>query len=444
MCKKALMIFMSYLFCSLLSVVYAADKTKLLSSNASVARELSITYFGARGDGAVDDTVAVQRALTKCSEEGLICTVPGNMAFLITKPIFIWGEASLIGNSDSSVMLFKVVSAPYLVNLGISKKNQIKSPFSGTIAGVTFKIIGGKKGRIIYFWRVKGAKITGNKFQVGNHRYSATSSGNENSWLRDINAYIRKDIVISDNKIVAAADNLGSEGIGLGDFNGAVISNNSIVGVGDDPIGVHYCENVKISNNYMESVDGRLYISNSRNVDIVNNVVKRMPSLLDKTFHKGIALIYIGFELYGRKNSLSAPTNIKVYHNALYYPPGAIDTGAAIYIYAPRNVEVTNNSINNDSKYVKASAIHLLPARFKAKWMDPDSRDGVNMARVYDVSITGNVAAGKYPQNIIMTGKCVDYVGNVQVRDNVAKKYQLFCGKVVSAGNKEHSERRDN
>jgi len=427
-----------------MSIAYAVDEARQLDANTAIATELSITHYGAIGNGTADDTVVVQRALTKCSEDGLVCKVPKNKTFLITGPLFLWGKSSLIGQDDTGVIEFRVLNSRYLLNIGISGKNKIEEPFSGEITGVNFKVNGGSKGRIIFFWRTQGASIKNNIFDVGNYRYSATSSGNVKSWLKRAGLYVRKNIEIKRNMVIAASDELGSEGIGLGGFDGAVISENTILNVGDDPIGVHYCKNIKIQDNYMTSIDGRLYVSNSVNVDINNNVAKRVASPINNRFYKGIGLIYVGFELYSKSNSLSAPGNINIYDNDLYYPTGAIDAGSGIYVYGPRNVNVGRNIIKNDSEKVIASAIHLMPAHFSAKWNDPDNIDSPNIARVWKVSIFGNIAGGVFPQKIIMTGKCVDFMGKVIIRDNLAKGYQLYCPKVKVTGNKIHVEKYNN
>ena len=441
MFKKMILVRMCFMLVLCFYVALSFADEIVLNNGVTKPYEISVLKYGAVGDGVTDDTVALQHAFKKCSNFGYVCKIPNGKTFLITKPLFLWGKSSLVGEAGAGggIIEFRVLDAPYLLNIGISGKNKIEKPFSGVISGVNFKVSGGKEGRILFFWRTQGAIISKNIFDVGVFRYSATSSGNVNGWLKHVNLYVRKNIIIKGNKIFATSDYLGSEGIGLGDFDGAVISHNTITGVGDDPIGIHYSKNIKIENNLMTSVDGRLYVSNSVNVEIIGNDVRRIASISNNKYYKGIALIYVGFELFNIDNSFSAPTNISVINNYLYYPSGSIDAGSGIYVYAPRHVQVVRNKIVNDSDKVIASAIHLLPAIFSARWKDPDGLDGPGVARVHNVMIIGNTASGAFPQRIKMTGQCVDYVGEILIRDNLAEEYQLYCPKVHLSGNKKHN-----
>jgi len=206
--------------------------------------------YGAVGDGVEDDSVAVQKALTACSKKSLICKLPKGSVFYITQPLFLWGKASLVGEDKTATLLFNVKSSPYLLNIGISGRNKLELPFTGAISNITFKVIGGKSGRIIFFWRTSGASIIDNDFDVGEYSYSATSSGNDNAWVKNgFQNTIRKNITIMKNNVTATSGYIGSEGIGLGHFDGALIKDNVIIGVGDDPIGIHFSRNIKILNN---------------------------------------------------------------------------------------------------------------------------------------------------------------------------------------------------
>ena len=412
----------------------SAENKELPGKEIEVVNEINPLQYGAVGDGVTDDTVSLQETLRICSIKGWICKIPKNKTFLVTSSIYLWGNSSLIGEDDTSVIKFYVKNSPYLLNIGISGRNVLEKPFSGEISKVNFNISGGKGGRIIFLWRTDGARIIDNTFDVGNYKYSATSSGNDNSWVKNgfLNT-IRKNIIIKRNNIIAKANYIGSEGIGLGHFDGAVISDNNIIGVGDDPVGIHYCKNIKIINNVMKSVDGRLLVVNSENVEIIGNSHERIPSLIDNKFYKGISLIYIGFESIGKKYSISSPKNITIQDNYLYYPKASIDAGAAIYIYAPKNVKAVRNRIINDSDKLTASAIHLLPAKFQLK--NSNGRE-IDVANVWDVSIVENISGGNHPLKIIMTGNCINYKGKVTVLDNIAFDYQQYCPAVVNENNK--------
>lgn len=399
-------------------------------------------FFGAKGDGVTDDTQAFQKMLSLCSARGTTCVVPEGKSFLITGPLYIWGKANLVGTARHGTILFDNPTSPYLINVGISGPQIIEQPFSGEIRDVAFKVVGGKGGRILFFWRTQGAVISKNLFDVGRYGYSATSSGNDNNIVKNGFANcIRKNIRITDNVIVATADHDGSEGIGLGHFDGAVIVNNRIRGVGDDPIGIHFSRNIRIENNELASVDGRIFVSNSKGVTITKNRHERMRSPKNGKFETGISLLYVGFETF-KTNNNAAPRDIHVSENKLYYPAGSTDQGAAIYLYGPRDVSVEHNEIINDSSQVTATAIRVLPAKFAGSWTDPDSLDPSHLARVHNLSISANVSRGRYPLSMDMSGNCDGYVGRLTVTGNTASNFQFYCDNVTTHDNTRTSASR--
>ena len=426
---------LKFLFIFIISVEYAgaglvAENTELLQK----AAEVDPMSYGAKGDGITDDTKSLQRAFNVCSNKSLTCIIPDGKNFLVTSPLFLWGKANIESNKAMGTITFNVQSAPYLLNIGISARRKPAQPFTGRISGVNFKVVGGSGGRIIFFWRTDGATIVNNTFDVGRYAYSATSSGNDNYWV--VNGFtnsIRKNISIIGNKILATSNDSGSEGIGLGDFDGVLIGGNSIVGVGDDPIGIHSCKNVKIVRNDVKSVDGRIFAVNSANVEIAYNNHERIRSLDDGKFYKGIALIYAGFETL-KDHEFSARTNYYIHHNYLYYPAGAIDGGAAIYLYGPIRSVVKFNQVVNDSAFVTATALHLLPAPSSEMTGDHGHIDS-NIAQTWDVEISHNESKGKFPKEMIMTGNCADYQGTVLVKNNIASGFKFYCNQVVVTSN---------
>lgn len=395
------------------------------------------TYSGAVGDGITDDTSRVQAALTACSNRGLTCVIPAHKSFLITKELYLWGAGSLVGVDSTSSLHLSTGSVPYILNVGIGGVQQIKPKWSGRIQYVTFQGVGPGTGRIIFLWRSEGGTISNNIFNVGAHGYGPTSSGNNNNIVRNGNANcIRKNIKIIDNIVMAeGTDLIGNEGIGLNQWNGAEIARNRISGVGDDMIGIHFSSNVNIHDNDLSGVDGRLFVANSHHVTIMNNKITREASKLTGLWYPGIALLYIGHEADVTNNE-SAPTNITAQGNTLTYNVGSIDRGAAIYVYGPRNVTITNNKVINNSSTSTTVGIHLLPFPFSkgAIWTDPDRLDPPTVSRVHDVTIANNnLNGGTHPLSLIETGQhCALYVGLIRITDNIAKEYSFICGPVTN------------
>ena len=397
------------------------------------SRQADPMLFGAKGDGISDDTLPVQKAFNLCSTTGMTCRIPRDKSFLVKAPLYLWGHASVQGEDKTGKTGAIVFNAPhisYLLNIGISGPHKSQALFTGKVSDVTFKIAGGEGGRIIYFWRTDGARIVDNIFDAGAYDYSATSSGNDERWFSHrVASCVRKNILIKGNVITARAENAGSEGIGLVDFDEALIENNRIVGVGDDPIGIHYCRNVRILHNDLKSGHGRIFVSNSRNVEIADNRHERMKPAPDSKYRGGIALIYIGFETFG-ENEYAAPTNTWIHHNTLILPEESQDQGGVIYVYAPRDMTVEYNHVINNSTATKATGFRLLPANFSGRWGDPDHLDPPDVARVWNVSVRGNVMEGQHPLPMGMTGNCVDYKGTVLVTDNSAPEFGFYCENV--------------
>ena len=405
-----------------------SDSQVLHTDTVDIAR-----YSGAVGDGIVDDTAKVQKALTTCSNHGLTCVIPSNKRFLITKQLYLWGEGSLIGVDSTSMLLLRTGHVPYILNIGISGAQKLEQKWSGSIEHVTFRGVGPGTGRIIFLWRSEGGTISKNVFNIGAFGYGPTSSGNNNKVVRNGDGNcIRKNITITDNMIFAeGTDVIGSEGIGLNQWDGAEIARNVVHGVGDDMIGVHFSSNINIHDNDLSGVDGRLFVSNSHHVMIENNKISRVASPSTGLWYPGIALLYIGHE-GDRTNKERAPTSITARGNTLIYNEGAVDRGAAIYIYSPRDVTIANNQVINNSSTVSAVGIHLLPFPFSKGviWTDPDGLDPPTVSRVHGVTISNNnLSGGAYHLPLIETGfHCTHYSGLVKITDNTASRYSFICG----------------
>lgn len=458
------------------------------------------TADGAIGDGRTDDTVKLQAALTYCSERGVVCEIPAGKTHYVTGPLFLWGRATLTSSSHGGITFnVPIATSPYLLNLGIKKYSPHANPtlFTGKIAGVRFTMAGGSTtlgaGRIIVFWHSSDSTISENYFDIGPYAYSATGGGRNHNYVTELVA--AKNLTIINNTVVASARNIGSEGISLGytdadkgKFN--LVQGNVITGVGDDPIGIHYCRRVKVLSNTVRSTDGRIYVANSQEVEIANNKAIRIPSRIDGSVYQGIGLIYIGYERAGLDTLPSDPIYpespvdaINIHDNALYYPRGSIDAGGAIRLAGVRNTTVSNNTIVNDSASPSLYAIHIASQDFHAcerdsstgrckisephgrqipkceknktngecqansinslmlaydvlAWVDPTGVDmgffnHYNYARTHKVNLVNNVSgttagSGARALNFTMVGSCELQVGPVTLTNNLAPAYDNF------------------
>lgn len=389
-----------------------------------------VEFAGAVGDGIVDDTIRVQQALTHCSNNGFVCAIPQHKTLRITRPLYMWGSADLVGVDETSQIYLETGAEPYIINFGISGPQQLQPAWNGKVENVTFRGIGPGSGRILFFWRVDGAQIVNNQFHYGTYSYGAMSSGNNNNIV--VNGHIntiRKNITITGNTIDADTTNIGNEGIGLNQWDGATITHNIINGVGDDPIGIHYSKNVQIEYNDLKSVDGRLFVSNSSNVQIRGNTIQRIASSQTGLWYAGISLLYVGHE-NNSTNGFSAPDTITIENNTLKYPLQSIDNGSAIYVYGGRNIHVHGNTIENDSLTGTITGIHILPFVYTspAVWTDPFGLDTNNVSRLYSHVITSNHLTGTRPQLIRETGQtCAYYLGPITISNNVAGGYSFIC-----------------
>lgn len=452
------------------------------------------TSDGAVANGVTDDTANLQAALTYCSDHDLVCEIPAGKTHYVTGPLFIWGGASLRSSVGGGLKLDDSANNSLLINVGISGKvanettterAKLKPVFTGDISNVVFTMAGGANyGRILYFWRTDGAEISNNVFNLGNYRYSPTSSGNNNNWVIngtttncDTNVppncrLVRKNIEIINNRVVASADQLAFEGLAVDGFDGVLIKDNVVTGTGDDPVAVHFSKNVQILSNTLRSVDGRIYVSSSDGVEIADNTHIRIPSRLNGNFYSGVGLIYTGFEHPGVDNTGFAPQapndNFNIHDNRVYYPAGSIDTGGAISIFGPRHTIVSDNIMVNDatpslskfSMYIGSQIFQVFlrdvngnlildskgkkqPLANVTAWNDPTPPvapstkaldagffGGFNHARTHEITLDGNTSGSTAgvgnDLSFVMIGICDSQVGPVTLTDNSAPAYERF------------------
>lgn len=424
---------------SLLSLIIAIAPCLALA-------DIPLTQYGAVGDGATDDTAAVQQALEFCSDNNVTCTVPAGKTFRITAPLFLWGGANVLGtypNGNAGILEFEGGSNIYLVLVGISAAGVMENVWTGEVKGVRLHIksTSVNAGRLFFFFRSAGGRIIGNQLYGSDHGISLTGSGNNSEWLTPASNYVRKNLTVADNIVIASVTTptISGEGIGFEHFDGVLVDSNYVNGVADDPIGCHFSSNVRIIDNELYSTDGRIYLGNCYDATIKGNYVSRVKDGTG-TARVGVGLIYVGWESYSSAilevAAAHAPKNVRIEHNTLYYPPYAVDLGNGIYLVSVRNTVVRDNLIFNDAIGLVATAIQLTPASpfTGGDWSDPDGLD-TGQARTYEVEIINNQAIGAEPQQIGMNGECpAKYVGPIRVIENRAAETGTlwYCSAVVS------------
>ena len=315
----------------------------------------------------------------------------------------------------------------FILNLGISGKQKPEPEFSGAVSNINFSVINGPVlkgvknplpysvgGRILKLWRVNNALISGNYFEIGKYMYAAVGSGRNKNWLRS-KLSVNTGVEISRNTIVASTNSHGMEGIGLGGFTNALITNNTVYGVGDDPIGIHNSNNIRIFSNRIASVDGRILIKNSHNVRVYRNYIARHKSLSDGSVYRGQALIHIGYETRkGRFRSISE--DIKLDENHLYYPAGGKDRRAAVYVQGTNQVEITRTIFENEST-IPILAIKIMPQIFKKRHSAADESQ-INRFPVGDTFISQGESIGPTDmKTILIEGECQDITGQITIRE---------------------------
>ena len=297
-------------------------------------------------------------------------------------PLYIWGGASLIGGGEGAEIEYSPKDDATFLVVGMEGPQMPRALFKGEISNLIFRIdtnktaarsaSGSNSGhralptdvpahqvpglashRLIYYFRTDGAKIYNNKFILNEMYFSSMSSGPNANFLAESgsnpkgnNRVVLYNISVFDNLILSRdydhirnkepdlngiIQSNGGEGIGLGSFKGAFIGYNTISGVADDGLGLHGLSNALVEQNYIETVDGKLYMSNSRCSAVLYNDVVRMHNRAGfrELFHTGI-------EGSTPNRHMRSPTQQTVFGNRFRYPNDYVDQETAARFVAPR------------------------------------------------------------------------------------------------------------
>jgi hypothetical protein len=422
-------------------------------------------WWGAIGNGSTDDTGALQAALKSLS----LSTSPGlssetsliinsGKIFRVTDNLFVFNHVNIIGRGLVSHLKFTTKDngdGPtfplYWVNFGIQSHGldvngrdvpQVPQAYSGVIDNVKFLVTGslGHVARLLFFHstfnvtmqncRINTQAVSYRLFPdnqglpTPQNRISITGGNQDGSWC--LNCH-NQNVLFQFNTIKGqqpgcllledlnqpgrkfCSHYVGGEGLSMSGFNITYLEN-SVDGVGDDPIAFHMVTGGLMLGNKVTSPDGRIFIGSSTSIRISGNEASRIQQP-NGSWATGIALLYVGPETFDA-NTLRVPENVTIEKNLLTYPADNKDIGYAIYVTGSRNVIVSDNTVINNHDTMPLGAVRMQyggisvnPAYFNGIWSDPTQQDLLNVARPKDIKVTRNVFTGTFPLSIYFTRK---------------------------------------
>ena len=297
--------------------------------------------YGARGDGVTDDTEAVQAAFN--SGEFIVL----NNKYKITNTLFIDGNKTIIGKGTIYSYLPAVETDEYLILLGATSLGVAGEVFRGTIDGINFEIHNGNYNVVIGGYNSDNTVIRNCTFdcQNGNVKNKVIFFGNNATVVpnnsQNKNYLIDNCYFIFDSTPTTAQN--PCENIGIELRKNVTISNNTVVH-GIDDMGIHQCANVNIiGNRLIENFQSRIFVSNSYDVNIVDNLIQVAAAGICQ----GIQVCY-----ETTYNSIPTVRNFHIEGNTVDYSENTdSNTTYGIRLQGLVDSIVTNNNlIGNDDK----------------------------------------------------------------------------------------------
>lgn len=245
-----------------------ADAIEDMATSVIVTPEM----YGAVGDGVVDDTTAVQSALT--NGNFIICS----KTYKITNTLFIEGDKTICGGGTLLGYLPETETDEYLLILGNPSIGENGEKFTGTLRDITFKCYTGNYNYIVCGGNSDNVLVDNCIFDSsnGNCHNKMLFFGDNDAVCPISNDNELTNYSVSNSKFIYDATQDGNnacESVGCSFRNNINIENN-VVYYADDDLGFHQCSNVTIRNNRMlNNYVGRIYVSNSKYVKILNNEI---------------------------------------------------------------------------------------------------------------------------------------------------------------------------
>lgn len=372
--------------------VVASEKSSVTSSSGQEPLVKDIKAdFGAVGDGTADDSAALQRGFDEMGRVGGLLHFPPG-AYRVTRNLYTWGGTSIEGVYGQSTVLLdsdltQADGTQYWWVFGATHRGGDAVPWSGTLQGM--RLSASPKAptdwcRMIQLLDVDGGRLVNNVIDArprGLSRIGGIFGGNDADWLTG--GHGRRDILIRDNVLTAAQDQNGSEGIGLASASGVVISGNRVSGFGDDAIAVHgACTDFIISNNTVQTVDGRILVDGSTRGVVSGNIIERVATPAGAWVSGGSML-----HCLNSASSSPAPADLTITGNVVKHGVGITSNTYGIRLEGVRRAAVSGNNVYSGNAFGGgiAWAGQAVPG-----WVDPEGVDADGIARAREITVSGN------------------------------------------------------
>jgi hypothetical protein len=312
---------------------------------ASGSQVLDPRDYGAVGDGATDDTAALNLALDAALVgNGVVLLTPG--AYRCTGTLFLDGAASLVGSPGAELIVSAAgaVTGGWQIHLAVGTRAR----WQGQIRGVTWRAapeLGSGVTHLVNLFDAIDYEIVGNRF-YGFTSCSVVKGANNTAWAEDDGAVRRRGLYAFNLIDCTQPRTGGGEGLsvskGKGPDNwadGMRFIANEVIGVGDDPIGIHGGQDVEVIGNVLSSQEGRILIADTRGFVISGNSCEHVSA------SGGSGFIWLSWESpvtpRGCSDGLISDNRIRI-------APGQ-SVAYGVRVRGAHGVMVASNMVRNDS-----------------------------------------------------------------------------------------------
>jgi len=348
----------------------------------------NVKDYGVVGDGSTDDTAAINAVVVIAAAAAPSTLVFPAATYRVIDNLFPHGQVDWIGIGQATIELdANPTRIDYWICGGITKYGSTPGdgiePWNGKVENLTFSCTVNVTtvSRSFNVFNTAGLDIVDCVFDVtatGTNSVGGIGIYNNGNYS---NPNTKSNIRILHNNLYASQATSGSEAIGVGDLQYVWIQSNYMAGWGDDPIGVHTCQDFTVSHNKCWSVDGRIYVSGSKRGLIDNNYNERTAAI------GGGALLYLGIEAIEQP----ACQDITVSNNILVHHASTPSATYGIKADGASRCTIIGNQVYDESGYGRL--IEVLAIDY-AGWTDPDDQEPDTIMRVREVTIAGNMATG--------------------------------------------------